>query len=230
MNIGINSRNIADLHPAVARGCRELIRRMSEEHGFFVGVSSTYRDRAFQDHLFAQGRTRPGNIVTNARGGQSIHNHMSPRMSLAFDIFLNIRGQEWSNPNFFATAGRIWVEMGGEWGGNWLSFPDRPHFQYTGGLSLASLQTGAGLPLEAKMKWEPENEVNEKADKGVTEVKFTEVRFNKLEELPGWALPTVEKLVLQRMLQGDEQGNLNLSEDMLRMFVIHDRAGVFDRQ
>jgi len=221
----LDSRNIADLHPAIARGCRELIRRMSEQQGFPVGVSSTYRDRAFQDHLFAQGRTRPGNIVTNARGGQSWHNHMSPRLGLAFDIFLNIRGQEWSNPNFFATAGRIWVEMGGEWGGNWLSFPDRPHFQYTGGLSLASLQTGAGLPLEAKMKWELVNEGNEEADEGVTEM-----RFNKLEELPGWALPTIEKLVLQRMLQGDEQGNLNLSEDMLRMLVINDRAGVYDRQ
>jgi len=114
-----------------------------------VGVSSTFRCSAYQDHLFAQGRTRPGSIVTNARGGQSIHNHR-----LAFDIFQNIRGREWNEPAFFATSGRIWREMGGTWGGDWASFVDRTHCEFTGGLTLADLQRGRQLPDDARMPWE----------------------------------------------------------------------------
>jgi len=129
MTRGINSRLLEDLHPALERGARELMRRMAGVGFPHVGISSTYRNNAHQEYLFAQGRSRPGPIVTNARGGQSIHNYR-----LAFDIFQNIRGQEWNNPNFFATAGQIWQEMGGEWGGSWTSFPDRVHMQYTGGL------------------------------------------------------------------------------------------------
>jgi len=61
-----------------------------------------------------------------------------------------------NNPTFFATAGDIWTAMGGEWGGNWTSFPDRPHFQYTNGLSLRDLQNGKTLSLDARMPWEGE--------------------------------------------------------------------------
>jgi len=114
-----------------------------------VGISSTFRCSAYQDHLFAQGRTRSGRIVTNARGGQSIHNYR-----LAFDIFQNIRGREWSEPEFFATAGRIWREMGGVWGGDWASFVDRTHCEFTGGITLAELQRGRQIPADAKMPWE----------------------------------------------------------------------------
>jgi len=180
-----------------------------------VGVSSTYRDNVHQDWLFAQGRTRPGNIVTNAREGQSIHNYR-----LAFDIFQNIRGQEWNNPRFFETAGRIWQEMGGEWGGSWTGFPDRVHMQYTGGLTLRDLQRGYRLPEHARMPWELEKaEIEEKE-----EVK--EVRFNTVEELPDWAVETVEKLIKNGHLKG-KGGNLNLSMDMLRLLVINDRAGLY---
>jgi len=155
-NPGINSRSLFDLHPTLERGCNALIRRMNQAGFAHVGVSSTYRCNIYQNWLFEQGRTHPGNIVTNARGGQSWHNHMAPRNALAFDIFQNIRGQEWNNPAFFATAGEIWTAMGGEWGGNWTGFVDRPHFQYTGGLSLVDLQNGKTLPLSARMPWEKE--------------------------------------------------------------------------
>lgn len=143
----IDSKNISDLQPTLQRGAKELIRRM-EALGYPVGVSSTYRDNEYQNYLYAQGRTRPGQIVTNAKGGESIHNY-----GLAFDIFKNVKGQEYSDPKFFETAGKIWQEMGGEWGGSWKSFPDRPHMQFTNGLTLKQLQGGAKMP-NVKMKWE----------------------------------------------------------------------------
>jgi len=214
MSTGINSRLLEDLHPALERGCRELMRRMALVGFAHVGVSSTYRNAAHQEWLFAQGRTRPGNIVTNARGGQSWHN-----WRLAFDIFQNIRGQEWNNDRFFLTAGRIWEDMGGEWGGSWVNFPDRPHMQYTGGLRLRDLQDGMRLPDDAMMHWEKML--------GIEPEEESEVRFKTVDELPGWAAETVRKLISKGHLQGDIGGNLNLSEDMIRLLVINDRAGLY---
>lgn len=53
-------------------------------------------------------------------------------------------------------------------------------------------------------------------------------RYNKLEEVPEWGKPTVEKLMNLELLKGDENGNLDLSRDMLRIFIIEDRAGLYD--
>ena len=144
-----NSREIKELHPAVRRGCEEFIRRMKVAGYSAVGISSTYRSSDYQDYLYAQGRTRPGSIVTNARGGQSMHN-----FRLAFDFFQNIPSKEWSDANFFATGGRIWREMGGMWGGDWKDFIDKSHCEYTGGLTLKNLQDGKKLPDNAVMPWE----------------------------------------------------------------------------
>lgn len=147
--MGINSRNISDLHPTLERACYEFIRRMDDNGFSHVGISSTYRDNVYQEHLFSKGRTRPGNIVTNARGGQSVHNYR-----LAFDFFQNIRGKEWNDNSFWNTGGNIWREMGGVWGGDWKHFVDRPHCEYTSGLSIKNLQNGNTLPFNAIMIWE----------------------------------------------------------------------------
>ena len=49
--------------------------------------------------------------------------------------------------------------------------------------------------------------------------------YERPEDLPEWARPTVQKLVAQNALLGDETGNLNLSRDMVRILVVLDRAG-----
>lgn len=153
---GISSRDINELHPCVARGCRELIRRAAELRLAPVGINQTYRDAEHQDWLFSQGRTRPGAIVTNARGGHSIHQYR-----LAFDFHRNISGKAFADRTveeraFWETVGRTWVEMGGVWGGNFTRFIDRPHCEYTGGLTLSDLRAGQTLPRNAKMPWEEE--------------------------------------------------------------------------
>ena len=48
------------------------------------------------------------------------------------------------------------------------------------------------------------------------------------DNMPDWAKPTVTKLMNKGILQGDEEGKLNLDENMLRMLVINDRAGLYD--
>lgn len=53
-----------------------------------VMIICTWRSNTEQDALYAQGRTKPGKIVTRAKGGQSSHNFMLNGVpaSLAFDV------------------------------------------------------------------------------------------------------------------------------------------------
>ena len=55
------------------------------------------------------------------------------------------------------------------------------------------------------------------------------VMYKTLENVPDWAKPTVQKLVDKGHLQGDQNGELNLTNDMTRTLVILDRAGVFGK-
>lgn len=54
-----------------------------------------------------------------------------------------------------------------------------------------------------------------------------EMRYQKLEDVPNYAKATIEKLINKQVLQGNEKG-LDLSDDMLRTFVILDRLGLFN--
>ncbi len=57
----------------------------------------------------------------------------------------------------------------------------------------------------------------------------TPMIYNYIDNnMPEWARPTIQKLVDKGFLKGDENG-LNLTEEMLRLLVINDRAGLYDR-
>jgi peptidoglycan L-alanyl-D-glutamate endopeptidase CwlK len=92
-------------------------------------LTCTYRSNALQAELYAQGRTRPGKIVTNAKPGQSNHNkYPSP----AFDIaFKDSNGVCWELSYFFKFA-QIGKKHGLSWGGDWKRFKDYPHFEVSG--------------------------------------------------------------------------------------------------
>ena len=58
----------------------------------------------------------------------------------------------------------------------------------------------------------------------------TEMIYNYIDEnMPDWAKPTVQKLIAKGALKGNEKGELLLTGTMLRLFVIHDRMGVYDK-
>lgn len=48
-------------------------------------------------------------------------------------------------------------------------------------------------------------------------------------EIPAYAKPTIKKLMDKGALKGDSAGNINLTDDMVRMFVINDRMGLYDK-
>ena len=45
--------------------------------------------------------------------------------------------------------------------------------------------------------------------------------------MPEWAKPTIQKLMDKGVLVGDEEGRLGLTMDMIKVFVINDRAGLY---
>ena len=48
-------------------------------------------------------------------------------------------------------------------------------------------------------------------------------RYNKVSEMPKWAQKEAQELINSGALKGDENGNLDLTEDMLRMLIIGKR-------
>jgi len=75
-----SEKNISTLNPKLQPLARKLI-ETATERGIHVKIICGNRTYAEQDELYAQGRTKPGSIVTKAKGGQSMHN-----VGCAFDV------------------------------------------------------------------------------------------------------------------------------------------------
>lgn len=60
------------------------------------------------------------------------------------------------------------------------------------------------------------------------EEEVMEKRYHSIEEVPEWGRETISKMMNLEILQGDENGDLNISRDMLVVFVTNDRAGLYD--
>jgi len=130
---------INGLHPAI-RGNATAFILDAQSRGIYLRITNGYRTFAEQDALHAQGRTATGNIVTNARGGESWHN-----FGLAIDVLEFRNGVTTADNMLWETEnwdliGAIGRSHGFEWGGDWTSFVDRPHFQITFGHTTAELR------------------------------------------------------------------------------------------
>lgn len=116
--------NFATLMPAaqaVGRQFMALAVKEAERLGVVVKVIGGTRSYAEQNALYNK---RPR--VTKAKGGYSWHN-----FGLAFDIGLfTERGEYLGDSKHYATLGKLAANVKGlEWGGNWKSFKDEPHYQ-----------------------------------------------------------------------------------------------------
>ena len=135
------SRKIEDLNPVVQDLCKRFVAGCKEAD-IDVTITFTYRTFDEQNQLYAKGRTEPGNVVTNAKGGYSYHNY-----HLAFDCVPVVNNiAVWDNETLWHAIGQIGIDLGLEWGGTWERLEDKPHFQYTFGLSIAQLLNGAEIP------------------------------------------------------------------------------------
>ena len=134
------------LHPLVANRGESFIRLAHSCLDLEVRLTSGYRSAKEQNALYAQGRSEPGRVVTNAKAGQSYHNY-----GLAVDFVIIHNNETDYDLNTDRNRNDIpdWQELGElgralgfEWGGDWNSFPDYPHLQMDFGLSIRQLAAG----------------------------------------------------------------------------------------
>lgn len=114
---------ISTLLPQVRPYARALYFK-ARDNGIAINIISGLRTYAEQDALHAQGRSKPGNVVTDAPAGYSNHN-----FGVAFDVGIFDGNQYLGESPKYKAVGVLGMELGLEWGGNWKTLVDQPHFQ-----------------------------------------------------------------------------------------------------
>lgn len=152
-------RDITQLHPTLQAKVYELIDACAKK-GITIGIGECVRTVKEQDNLYAQGRTKPGNKVTNAKGSNYSSMH---QWGVAFDFYLkmDIDGDGKTSDDAFNNAtkmfnkvGEIGKSLGLEWGGNWTSIKDLPHFQLPNwGSTATALKNKYKNPDAFKKTW-----------------------------------------------------------------------------
>jgi peptidoglycan L-alanyl-D-glutamate endopeptidase CwlK len=183
------SRNISDLHPRLQTLANKL-KSQCESQGLKIGIGECFRTVAEQDALYAKGRTTSGSIVTNAKGSSYSSMHM---WGVAFDIYRNDgKGAYYNDDKFFQKVGAIGKKLGLEWGGDWKSIVDLPHFQLPDwGSTPTKLKSKYGTPDKFKATWSGTNSSSKsetyKTPKATlrngssgTQVKYLQIALNKL--------------------------------------------------
>ncbi|WP_313448261.1 M15 family metallopeptidase [Sphingobacterium sp.] len=132
---------IALMHPALRNELQNQYLEINTKlpKGVRLRFSQTLRTIEEQNALYAQGRTKAGKIVTNAKGGQSFHNY-----GLAFDIVIlydldgngTFETASWDEDQYFMTVVNYFKSKGWSWGGDFRSFKDSPHFEKTFGFTI----------------------------------------------------------------------------------------------
>ena len=132
----ITQKRIDKLHPIVRDEVKKIIAECDAALTGKAKIRITQGLRTFdeQAQLYAIGRTEAGKKVTNAKAGQSIHNY-----GLAVDMCLIIDGKtaswdtakDWDDDKIadWYECVKIFAKHGWEWGGNWKTFKDLPHFE-----------------------------------------------------------------------------------------------------
>jgi peptidoglycan L-alanyl-D-glutamate endopeptidase CwlK len=129
---------IATLLPVAQDAVRRFLSIVKAEYKNDVRLLSGTRTYAEQNALFAK---RP--VVTKAKGGQSNHN-----FGIAWDIGIFERGNYLTGKNKketdeyrkVAAIVKREFEKEIEWGGDWKSFTDLPHYQLRTGKSTSEIR------------------------------------------------------------------------------------------
>lgn len=203
----VNSRNIDDLRADVAANCRALLARAAAQ-GLAVLVTGTVRDREYQEYAYAMGTAKT-----------KVPSFHGEKAGLAFDICKNVKGHEYDDLGFFERVAHLAKEMGFSWGGDWLDFPDRPHFQWDEGGKYSAAMVRAGKLPPPMPLWKEEEEMTQEV--------FNEMLNDYLRELSklppsDWSEEARVWAEEQGLIVGDENG-----EKQYKSFVTREQMAVF---
>ena len=213
----LNSRNIDDLRPDVAANCRVWM-ELCKKAGLPVLVTGTVRDAEYQLYCYNNG--------TSKAKVPSFH---SVDAGLAFDFCKNVKGHEYDDLAFFDAAAAIAKEMGFDWGGDWTSFPDRPHLQWSAGGKYTSAMVRAGQYPPAMPLYAPSGSGQAPQQEENQEEEDDMLIYHQIKEMPDWARASVEKAVALGVIQQSGDGQVNVYEPNLQTIVLLDRLGLFDK-
>ena len=121
--------DVKKLHPLLRLYLERMI-KYANDAGIYIIVTEGLRTVADQDALYAKGRTKPGPVVTNAKGSYYGSQH---QWGIAFDICIANDGHMWDE-SYFRRVAEVTIghckHLG--WGGYWTKekdgLIDRPHF------------------------------------------------------------------------------------------------------
>lgn len=132
-----HSRDLSYLRSDVRVNC-EIFLALCKAEELNVLVTETVRDEEYQRDLAAKGyASKTATVPTFHACGTG----------LAFDICKNVKGHEYDDANFFAHCAEIGKQVGFSWGGDWMSFVDRTHFQWdAGGRYTSSMLLKGAFP------------------------------------------------------------------------------------
>ncbi len=129
----ISEERLALVHPLLARKIQQMADILAVDRPPVVfRVTQGLRTWNEQALLYAEGRTGPGAIVTNAPPGHSYHN-----FGLAVDLVPLTQGLtlDWNVTHpVWKRLVQVGTSLGLTAGAQFRSFPDYPHFQLTGSL------------------------------------------------------------------------------------------------
>jgi len=135
MNDSFNKLN--SLHPLLIQDATKAYNEavLATPKGVHPIITQGLRTFEESNILYAQGRTAPGSIVTNAKAGSSYHNY-----GLAVDFCLFVGGKLiWKVDENWMTVVNIFKKYGFSWGGDWKSLKDNPHLEKNFGYNWRQL-------------------------------------------------------------------------------------------
>lgn len=124
--------DLSALHPYFRDKVIELI-SICKSKGIELAVVETYRTVAKQNEY-----RKLGKIYTRSTGGRSKHQY-----GLAIDVVPVIDSvPSWHNEPVWEKVGAIGETLGLRWGGRWGHPYDPGHFEWSGGVTAASMELG----------------------------------------------------------------------------------------
>ncbi len=211
-NVTTTCRDLAELLPAAQTACRLLFQECYKAGIKNIFITETYRSQERQKYLYAQGRTRPGQIVTWTLNS----NHKS---RLAWDIAVG-PPQTLYDVTTLNKVGAIAKKLGIEWGGTWTNAIDRPHFEVKSNWVMPKGYVLGQVIVPSNSKYKVQLIVEDKKE----EIKVTNTNWNPgspamKTETENYIARAVKDGIIQESHLKDLQNGIMTSDRLLGLYI-----------
>ena len=214
-----NSRDLNELRADVRVNVETLL-ALCGARWLNALITQTVRDDEYQAYLYAQGRTRPGAIVTNSRT-TTFHGK-----GLAVDFCKNVKGHEYDDAGFFRSVATIAKQIGFSWGGDWTSFVDMPHLQWDDGGKYTTVMLRAGYTAPMMPKYEEYKEMDQAKFNEMFQAAMADYRAALGKQgAADWAKAAWEKLKSRGVTDGSRPADFITRQEAAAMLERDKSAG-----